>query len=118
MQAGDSIIKIFDDRIEFSNPGNLYDGLTVNDLLSDNYTSKTRNKLIAKAFKEVGLIERYGTGIKRILDICTNYGIIHPKFEEVQTGFLVTICKEKTKSFENDTLYKKNAGTQCNSTNR
>ncbi|WP_373287750.1 ATP-binding protein [Sphingobacterium alkalisoli] len=26
-------------------------------------TSKSRNKLIAKAFKEIGLIERYGSGI-------------------------------------------------------
>jgi len=64
-----SIIKIFDDRIEFFNPGKLYGGITINDLLSGNYSSKTRNKLIAKAFKEVGLIERYGSGIKRILDI-------------------------------------------------
>ena len=56
-----SIIKIFDDKIEFLNPGNLYGGITVNDLLSGNYSSKTRNKLIAKAFKEIGLIERYGS---------------------------------------------------------
>ena len=39
--------------------------------------------------------------IKRILDICTNYGIIHPTFEEVQTGFRVSIFKEKIKSYVN-----------------
>jgi ATP-dependent DNA helicase RecG len=55
-----SIIKIFDDRIEFFNPGKLYGGITIQDLLSDNYTSQCRNKLIANAFKETGLIERYG----------------------------------------------------------
>ncbi|MBN2663707.1 MAG: DeoR family transcriptional regulator [Bacteroidales bacterium] len=64
------------------------------------YTSKTRNKLIAKAFKEIGLIEKYGSGIKRIFDICNNYGIIPPKFEEFSTGFRVTLFKEKI----NDTL--------------
>jgi ATP-dependent DNA helicase RecG len=99
-----SIIKIFDDRIEFFNPGNLYDGLTVNDLLSGNYTSKTRNKLIAKAFKEVGLIERYGTGIKRIIDICANYGTIPPKIEELPKGFRVTLFKEKLNDTLNDPI--------------
>ncbi|SDB81117.1 ATP-dependent DNA helicase RecG [Williamwhitmania taraxaci] len=39
------------ERIEFYNPGKLYGGITVDSLLSDNYISQTRNKLIAKAFK-------------------------------------------------------------------
>jgi len=91
-----SIIKIFDDRIEFFNPGKLYGGITIDDLLSGNYNSKTRNKLIAKAFKEVGLIERYGSGIKRIINICEEYGVKHPKFEEVSNGFRVVLFKEKT----------------------
>ena len=30
------------------------------------YTSNSRNKLIARAFKEAGLIERYGSGVPRI----------------------------------------------------
>jgi len=91
-----SIIKILDDRIEFYNPGNLYGGITIDDLLTGNYSSKTRNKLIAKAFKEVGLIERYGSGIKRIIDICSNYGVKQPVFEEVFNGFRVVLFKEKT----------------------
>jgi len=88
-----SIIKIFDDRIDFFNPGKLYGNLTIKDLLSDNYTSQTRNKLIAKAFKEAGLIERYGSGIKRILTICKAYGVKAPMFEEAAQGFKVTLFK-------------------------
>ena len=90
-----SIIKIFDDRIEFYNPGRLYGGITVKDLLSGNYTSQCRNKLLAMAFKETGLIERYGSGIQRILNICKNYGIVPPVFEEIFNGFKVTLYKEK-----------------------
>jgi len=90
-----SIIKIFDDRIEFFNPGRLYGGITLQDLLSGNYTSRCRNKLIAMAFKEAGLIERYGSGIQRILRICHDYGIIPPVFEEHVSGFKVTLFKEK-----------------------
>jgi len=90
-----SIIKIFDDRIEFFNPGKLYGDITVEDLLSGKYISKTRNKLIANAFKEVGLIERYGSGIKRIINICNNYGVSQPHFEEVFNGFRVILFKER-----------------------
>ena len=96
--SGASVIKIFDDRIEFYNPGDLYGGITINDLLTNNYTSKSRNKLVAKAFKEVGLIERYGSGIKRILNICFDYGIIPPNFESIQKGLKVTLFKEKIKN--------------------
>lgn len=60
------LIKIFDDGIEFYNPGKLFGGINIQDLLSGNYTSKSRNKLIAKAFKEIGWIERYGSGILHI----------------------------------------------------
>ena len=98
-----SIIKIFDDRIEFFNPGKLYGNLTIKDLLSDNYTSQTRNKLIAKAFKEAGLIERYGSGIKRILTICKAYGVKEPMFEEVAQGFKVTLFKVTDKVTDRDT---------------
>jgi len=94
--SSSSIIKIFDDRIEFFNPGKLYGGITIDDLLSGNYSSKTRNKLIARAFKEVGLIEKYGSGIRRVLNICEEYGVKQPKFEEVFNGFRVLLFKEKT----------------------
>ena len=90
-----SIIKIFDNRIEFYNPGNLYGGITIEDLLSGNYSSKTRNKLIARAFKEIGLIERYGSGIMRVRRICKEFGINEPKFEEIFDGFKVTLFKQK-----------------------
>ncbi|MBA7532340.1 hypothetical protein ES705_24566 [subsurface metagenome] len=56
--SSDSIIKIFDDRIEFFNPGNLLPPLTVEKLIIGNYASNTRNKQIAGIFKEAGLIEK------------------------------------------------------------
>jgi ATP-dependent DNA helicase RecG len=96
------IVKIFDDRIEFYNPGKLYGGITIKDLLSGNYSSKTRNKLIALAFKEVGLIERYGSGIMRVQKICEEYGIRMPVFEEWGQGFRVILFKEKASKIIND----------------
>jgi predicted HTH transcriptional regulator len=90
-----TFIKIFDNRIEFYNLGKLYDGITVQDLLSGNYVSKSRNKLIAKAFKEVGIIERYGSGIVRVRKICREYGVKEPDFNEIAGGFQVILYNEK-----------------------
>ncbi|MDA3881513.1 MAG: putative DNA binding domain-containing protein [Prolixibacteraceae bacterium] len=69
----DLIIKIFDDRIEFSNPGNLYGSLTVEDLATDTYQPQHRNKLIAEAFYLMGEVEKYGTGFIRIRDWLKSY---------------------------------------------
>jgi len=96
-----SIIKIFDNRIEFYNPGKLFGGISIHDLLTGNYASKSRNKLIAKAFKEIGLIERYGSGIYRIQKICKDYGVIEPIFEELANGFRVVLFNEKITVGEN-----------------
>jgi len=93
--SGNSIIKIFDDRIEFFNPGKLYGDLTIEKLQSGNYSSRTRNRAIARAFKEAGIIERYGSGIARIKNECKIHGVIEPKFEEFVHGFRVILYKEK-----------------------
>ena len=45
--------------------------------------------------KECGLIEKYGSGIKRIRKVCFEHGIKEPVFENFQHGFRVTIYKDK-----------------------
>jgi len=55
----DVIIKIFDSSIEISNPGRLMSGLTVDDLLTDSYQARHRNKLLAESFYLTGDIVKY-----------------------------------------------------------
>ena len=98
MNSSESTIKIFDDYIEFYNPGKLSGGLSIPQLLSGKYTSSIRNKQIATLFKEAGLIERYGSGIKRILESFVNYDLSPPLFEELQEGFRVTVTKTTQKT--------------------
>jgi ATP-dependent DNA helicase RecG len=62
----DLIIKIFDDRIQFINPGSLMGGLKPEDLIKGNYIAIHRNKLLAEAFYLRGDIEKFGTGFFRI----------------------------------------------------
>lgn len=96
--ASDSIIKIFDDRIEFYNPGKLPEGLSVEKLLSGDYISTIRNKKIAEIFKEANIIEKYGSGIGRILAGFEKHGLRAPTFEEIGNGFRATAYKEVIKN--------------------
>ena len=98
MASSDSIIKVFDDRIEFFNPGRLMEGLSIEQLVRGNYISAIRNKQIATLFKEAGIIEKYGSGIKRILESIRSYGRNEPLFEEIQNGFRVTVFKTTQKT--------------------
>jgi predicted HTH transcriptional regulator len=66
--------------------------------------SVIRSRLITHMFREGGLIEKYGTGIRRILKAFRDYGLPEPKFEEIAGGFRVTgevrrllpLCSEAT----------------------
>jgi ATP-dependent DNA helicase RecG len=91
--ANDSTIKVFDDRIEFFNPGNLLDDLTVEKIKTGNYKSHLRNKQIATIFKELELIEKYGSGVRRVIDAFVAYGLPQPEFEATQGGMAVTVFK-------------------------
>ncbi len=97
MHSGDSGIKIFDDRIEFFNPGELPNSISIQNLLNGSYVSDCRNKLIAFAFKEIGWIEKYGSGIKRISHAFRTHGCDAPVFENFQHGFRVKCFQNKTK---------------------
>jgi len=90
-----SIIKIYDDRIEFYNPGGLYGDLTKEKLLEFNYQPQARNKMLAKAFKLIGKVEKYGSGMKRIFNICKNYGVIPPEINISENGFELILYKQK-----------------------
>jgi ATP-dependent DNA helicase RecG len=82
-------LAIFDDRIEIENPGLLPLGLTIEDIKQG--LSKLRNRVIGQVFYRLGLIERWGSGIQRVMDTCKEAGFPEPMFEEVGTHFRVTI---------------------------
>ncbi|MCB0597136.1 MAG: putative DNA binding domain-containing protein [Lewinellaceae bacterium] len=89
--SSDSIVKIFNHKIEFYNPGRLPENITVEDLLNNNYRSTPRNKLIADFCKSLGLIEKYESGTRRILHALQQAGLPMPTFQNIADGFMVTI---------------------------
>ena len=82
-------VAVFDDRIEIDNPGLLRFGLTIPDIKQG--ISKLRNPIIGRIFHTIGLIERWGSGIQRIISSCHEGGFPEPQFEEIATHFRVTI---------------------------
>lgn len=64
-QRGAPIRVVFlDDRIEVESMGILLPGLTIEEMKQG--ASRIRNPVIARVFKELGLIEQWGTGVRRI----------------------------------------------------
>jgi len=93
-QLSDIQIIIYDDFIQIWNPGFLPFGMTIDDLYDPLHTSKPRNKLIAQIFYDIGFIERYGSGIQRMIDECEKMKIPEPEFAEKYSGFTITFRKD------------------------
>lgn len=87
MSSASIIIRIFDDRLEIDSPG-LPLGFDIADPTSGR--SMIRNQAIASVFKAIGFIERYGTGIPRMIDSCASNGNKPPIFSEDGQWFRVT----------------------------
>ena len=75
-EPADTRVMIFDDRIEIVNPGSFPEGVT---------PEKPRhipvNPVLCQLMYDVGFIEKYGTGIYMIKELCEEYGIPGPEYE-------------------------------------
>lgn len=74
-------VSFFDDRIEIENPGILLPGLTMDDIRQG--VSKLRNRVIARVFRELDLIEQWGSGIRRIFEEAQKLGLPEPQMVEI-----------------------------------
>lgn len=73
-------VGIYDDIVNIVSPGSFPNTITVGDIA--NGRSEARNKIVANIFKELGLIEQWGSGINRIKKICKTNFLQEPKIEE------------------------------------
>jgi len=81
-------LAIYDDRLEIWNNGSLLKNLTVENLKYE-HESILRNPLIANVFYVRGLIEKWGIGTNKMIDICQKDGAPEPKFIERTSGIAV-----------------------------
>jgi predicted HTH transcriptional regulator len=74
-------VAFFDDRIEVENPGILLPGLTIEDMKQG--VSRIRNPVIARVFRELNLIEQWGSGVRRIFEQAKAQGLPAPQIVEI-----------------------------------
>ena len=108
-------VAVYDDRLEVTSPGGLYNGLTYEEVMNGH--SKIRNKGIANIFSQMGLVEAWGSGIKRILNAAEEYGLPKPRFQEFDNMFRVELFRnsfpmteEKKNIGETSEKHRKNIG--------
>lgn len=82
-------IAFFDDRIEIENPGILLPGMTMEEMRLG--VSKIRNHVIARVFRELNLIEQWGSGVRRIYSEALALGLPEPQFLEVGMRLRVVV---------------------------
>ena len=80
-------VAIFSDRLEIENPGMLPFGYTLEEFTAG--VSRIRNKVIARVFRELNLMEEWGTGYRRIIEVCRSGGYQTPDWEELGTAIRV-----------------------------
>lgn len=108
--ASDSIVEVYDNKIEFFNPGMLPDDITVDDLMNNRYKSTPRNKMVADFCKDLGLIEKYGSGIRRVITLFKEAGLPLPKFEQISGGLNVTVYSKTFEGGDSDEVIDKGIG--------
>lgn len=86
-------VAIFDNRIEIENPGLLTGGLTIGDVREG--VSKLRNRVIGRIFKELNLIEQWGSGFQRMVASCRAIDLPEPSIEEVAFRFRITFSLDR-----------------------
>ncbi len=99
------MIEIFDDRIEISNPGGLPKSLSPEEF---GRKSVVRNPNIAAMLQRFGYIERMGTGIKRVNELCELNGNPKPRYEF--TTFFTVIYDRESGTDPVPTQYRPSTG--------
>ena len=89
---GDSIIRIYKDRLEFISLGGLIANLTVEGI--ELGISVPRNPNLMKVFQEIGITKANGEGIQEILSAYKEYKV-KPVFKSIGGVFQVILPKPK-----------------------
>ncbi|MBX9597591.1 MAG: putative DNA binding domain-containing protein [Burkholderiales bacterium] len=80
-------VGVYDDIVNIVTPGGFPNTITASDIEAGR--SEARNKVVANVFKTLGLIEQWGSGIKRIKSSCLEHGLFIPQI--VESGDFVDV---------------------------
>ena len=91
-------VSVSPSKVEIVSPGTLFDGLTKDEMLAGK--SKLRNPVLADVFHKMGMIEKWGTGLRRIFSRCEKAGVEAPVVDV--GGSTVTFAFHRRNSGELD----------------
>ena len=80
-------VAIYADRLEVENPGMLPFGMTLDDLKAG--VSRIRNRVIVRVLRELGMVEEWGTGYRRVTQACEAGGYPPPMWQELGAALRV-----------------------------
>ncbi len=83
------MIEIFDDRIEFTNPGGLLPSKRLDRLIGT--TPESRNEILASAFRLYRICEERGTGFQKVVTAVELFGLPPVAFALLDGAFRVTL---------------------------
>lgn len=89
-------VAIYKDRIEIYNPGAFPDGFEPQDFIDRPERPIRRNPKIARILYYSKDIESFGTGLKRIADVCKSAGVRY-EFKKLKSGFVVCFYRSEEK---------------------
>lgn len=92
-QGRDIKVGIYDDIVNIVSPGGLPHHITIEDVF--NGRSEARNRVVARVFKELNLIEQWGSGVNRIISNCIDQGLKRPVIQEKNDFFDVEIIRSQ-----------------------
>ena len=86
---------IYDDRLEIYSPGGMYDGTFVQNINPYNVSSSRRNPVLADLFARMDLMERRGSGLRKIIEAYEfeeKYKIeLKPEFRSTESAFFTVL---------------------------
>ena len=92
LEQNDIQVALYDNRLEITSPGMLLSGVNVK-RMKEGY-SKLRNRAIASVFAYINIIEKWGSGIPRIMNEIREYGLQEPEFIIFENDFRVNIYRK------------------------
>lgn len=91
LEPGNVQVALYDNRLEVTSPGMLLNGVTI-EKIKEGY-SKVRNRAIANAFSYMRIIEEWGSGIPRMFDEFSRYGLAEPELVDMDGDFRVNFYR-------------------------
>ena len=103
LEPGNIQVALFDDRLEVTSPGMLLHGVSIPKMM-EGY-SKPRNRAVACAFAYMKIIEKWGSGIPRIIRECREYGLPKPDFIDFDGDFRVNMYRHAADEVRENMFY-------------